>query len=364
MNILIVKLSAIGDVVHTLPSLKELRNLYPNAHITWLVEEGAASLIQGHPLIDEVLVSRRKLWIKNFVKPKDFRRCFQEIKQFLKKLRSRKYDLVIDFQRLFKSGTMVFLSGGKIKLGYQSFQEMSSLFYNETIPEDMKKHAVDRYLDFLLYLGAKVGKPEFDIPVSNGEKEYINKILRNFHTEQNDLIISINPVAMWETKLWSESKFAVLCDKIIDEFNAKVIFTGNNKRKMIENIVSRMKNRAIDLSGRTSLKELACLYQISDLIITTDSGPMHIAAAMQSPVVALFGPTTPLRTGPYGEGHTIVRKDLPCSPCFKKKCDTLECMKKITVDDVFEAVSRQVGNNRIKSFSPSGKKSQVASFSR
>lgn len=338
MNILIIKLSAIGDVVHVLPSLEELRLLYPNAHITWLIEEDSQSLIRGHPLLDKVLVSRRKQWMKNLLKFARIRETLIELTVFMKDLRSRRYDLVIDFQRLFKSGIMVLFSGGKRKLGYKSFQEMSFLFYNETIFEDMGKHAVDRYLDFLRYLGAETGKPKFNIPISYKDKKHIRDLFQTYHIQHDDLVISVSPIALWETKLWAEENFAHLCDRIIEEFNARVIFTGNRKKEMITGIIAKMKYGAIDLSGKTNLRELACLYQNSDLVISTDSGPMHIAAAVQIPVVAIFGPTSYLRTGPYGEGHGIVNKNLPCSPCFKRKCKTGKCMKEITVHEVFEAV--------------------------
>jgi 3-deoxy-D-manno-octulosonic-acid transferase/heptosyltransferase-1 len=288
--------------------------------------------------------------MKNFMGFIKIRETYREIKLFLKELRVRKYDLVVDFHGLFKSGIMVFLSGGKRRLGYKSFREMSFLFYNETIPEDMEKHAVDRYLDFLRYLGAEVEKPRFIIPINEKDRKYIKELFQVHHIGRDDLVASVNPIALWETKLWAEDKFALLCDRIIDELNAKVIFTGNRKREVIESIISRMKNRVVNVNGKTNLRELACLYQNSDFVITTDSGPMHIAAAVQKPVVALFGPTAHLRTGPYGKGHIVVRKDLPCSPCFKKKCDTMKCMEEITVDDVFEAVKLQVGRCRKESY--------------
>ena len=147
MNILIVKLSAIGDVIDTLPSVSALRRLYPQAHITWVVEEAASDLVLNHPQLDEVLIFRRKTWIKN-IKAGQVRSVWQEVRLFIRNLRQRPYDLVIDFHGLFKSSVIVFLSGGKRKLGYDSLQELSGLFLTEKIPEDMGKHALERYLDF------------------------------------------------------------------------------------------------------------------------------------------------------------------------------------------------------------------------
>ncbi|MEN6423608.1 MAG: glycosyltransferase family 9 protein, partial [Smithella sp.] len=170
MNILIVKLSAIGDVIHTLPSLAALRGLYPDAHITWVVEEAAAGLVRNHPYLDEVLVSRRKKWSAD-VRRGRIRQTFGEINSFIRTLRQRRYDLVIDFHGLFKSSVIVFLSRGKRKLGYDSWQELSGLFLNEKIPEDMHKHAVDRYLDFPRYLGAGKDQAQFILPSSKEAEE-------------------------------------------------------------------------------------------------------------------------------------------------------------------------------------------------
>jgi len=336
MNILIVKLSAIGDVIHTLPSLAELRRLYPGAHITWVVEEAAADLVLGHPHLDEVLVSRRKRWITDFQAGK-IAATLREVRSFLRRLRCRRYDLVIDFHGLLKSAVVVFLSGGKRKLGYDSWQEMSGLFLNEKIPEDMSKHAVDRYLDFLRHLGADVGKAEFVLPLTDGTSKQARRLLDQYHLAEKSYI-AVSPIAFWETKLWDNGKFAKLADEIKENLKLDVIFTGNDGRDAAD-ILSRMKGKGINLGGKTSLPVLAEIYKSARAVITTDSGPMHLAAAVGTPVVALFGPTDPARTGPYGEGHTVIRANLPCSPCLLKKCPTRECMTAITPEQVLSAVS-------------------------
>jgi len=345
MNILIVKLSAIGDVVHTLPSLAALRNLYPDAHITWVIEEASSDLIQSHPYLDRVIISRRKKWIDD-LKHGRIDKSLREMKSFIHDLKARPYDLVIDFHGLFKSAIVVSLSSGKRKLGYDSMQELSGFFLNEKIPEDMKKHAVDRYLDFPRYLGADVKEAEFLIPIGEENKKNVEGLLRTHGIEKEDKYVAISPVALWETKLWEDEKFARLCDLITEEQKVKVVFTGSDRGKL-ERIQSLMKSSSINLGGKTTLRELAYLYQLASLLITTDSGPMHIAAAVGTPVIALFGPTDPLRTGPYGKGHGVMRKELPCSPCFLKKCDSKKCMRDITVEEVFQAVKEKlVGINK------------------
>jgi len=339
MNILIVKLSAIGDVIHTLPSLAALRNLYPDAHITWVVEEAAADLIKHHPYLNEVLVSRRKRWSRDLLGG-HIMRPLKEIISSVKKLRQRDYDLVIDFHGLFKSSMIVFLSKGKRKLGYDSLQELSGLFLNEKIHENMGKHAVDRYLDFPRHLGAKPGRAEFILPSDHDAEEKIIQLMRTHHLEDKKFIV-INPVAYWETKLWRDEKFAGLADRIHNELGLTVVFTGSEE-KPIEKITSVMITKSLNFAGQTTLPELACLYKKAQMLITTDSGPMHLAAATGTSVIALFGPTDPSRTGPYGSGHTVISAGTACSPCFLKTCKTKQCMEDITIDQVFAAVREKM----------------------
>lgn len=340
VNILLIKLSAIGDVVHTLPSLAALRKLYPKAHITWVIEEAASDLIIKNPYLDRVIISYRKHWIAEFKKGRIYS-SWKELAFFLRELRNRPYDIVIDFHGLFKSAILVSLSSGNRKLGYNSLQELSGFFYNEKISEDMTKHAVDRYLDFPRYLGADGFEPEFMIPIDDENRERVHRLLITNNLSGKDRFVSISPNALWKTKLWDEVKFARLCDRINKELKAEIVFTGQEK-DTLDRIQTMMKGRAVNLGGQTTLRDLAYLYKHSAVVVTTDSGPMHIAAAVGTPTIALFGPTDPKRTGPYGKGHTVIRKELPCSPCLLKKCDSTICMKDITVDEVFDAVAEKI----------------------
>jgi len=344
MNILIIKLSAIGDVVHTLPALSALRMLYPDAHITWVIEEASSDIIQNNPHLDRILISRRKYWLENLKRFRNIGKTIIEIRSLISELRDRHYDLVIDFHGLFKSSVFVLLSGGKRKLGYDSMQELSGFFLNEKIVEDMNKHAVDRYMDFPRYLGAEIEQPEFVISFEEDNKIRVRRLLQENYIDSADSFVAINAIAFWKTKLWDNNKFARLCDRIVEELNYTVVFTGGTNGGSIERIRSKMTQRSVNLEGRTSLRDLAYLYTLSALLVTTDSGPMHIAAAVKTPTVALFGPTDPTRTGPYGEHHIIIRKELPCSPCFLKRCDTNRCMQEISTDEVFEAIKTVIKN--------------------
>jgi heptosyltransferase-1 len=202
----------------------------------------------------------------------------------------------------------------------------------------MEKHAVDRYLDLPRYLGADIESPEFLIPLREENKRRVETLLKAHKIDGGKPFVAVNPVAFWKTKLWEEKKFAELCDRIIGELKTNVVFTGGKNDDVVERIRYMMNFYSANLTGKTSLRDLEYLYGLARMVVTTDSGPMHIAAAVGTPTVALFGPTDPSRTGAYGEGHRVIRKGLHCSPCLKKERYTLRCMKEITVDDVFDAV--------------------------
>ncbi len=339
VEILIVKLSAIGDVVHTLPFLHVLRKNFPLAKIDWLVEEGAAGLIEGHPAIRRVIISRRKSWRRRLFKDRRVVEVWREILRFLKDLRRYRYDCVIDLQGLLKSGLLVGLSKGERKLGMKGAREGAWLFLKEpSVSVNYHQHAIDRYLDVATYLGCTRDRWDYRIPVFEIHKRAVEQMLRGDGLRGGNLV-AINPMAKWKTKLWEPELFAALGDRILKDFSCDIIFTGSESdRPVIEKISSMMQTRPANFAGRTGLRELAYLYGRCRVLVTTDTGPMHMAAAMGCSVVSLFGPTSPLRTGPYGTGHRVMTSGAACSPCFKKSCDQWSCMRDITVDSVYEAV--------------------------
>lgn len=347
MNILIVKLSAIGDVIHTLPALNAVRNYYPNANITWLVEEDAAPLVQGHKALDRVLVSKRKRWLKALQSP-SFLNVLKEVYGFIKNLRDTHYDMIIDFQALLKSGILIALARGQRKIGYGKgleHMEHSYIFLNDRIPAvDMEIHALSRGMMLLNAVGIPTNEIEYNLPVSHYDRKKINEVLRSHGINEFEPFIAVNPMAKWESKLWPVDRFIQLSDIIIDRYGITVVFTGSSgDRLLIDRIISDMNHRAVNLSGKTTLMELAALYEKAALVISTDTGPMHLAAAVGTPVVALFGPTAPWRTGPYGSGHQVIRPESECAPCFKRHCQTCDCMAQISVDRVFDEVSKIIG---------------------
>jgi 3-deoxy-D-manno-octulosonic-acid transferase/heptosyltransferase-1 len=338
-RILIVKLSAIGDVVHTLPFLEVLKGNFPRAHIDWVVEEEASSVIQGHRDLSRVIVSRRKSWQRDLAKAKDIRTTMKGISSFLRELRECEYDWVVDLQGLLKSGILTGLSRGKRKIGMDGAREGGGVFWSEPpAPVDYSQHAIDRYLQVADYLHCRRVPWEGRIPFSKADSAAVDFLLERSKKEQQPLVV-VNPMARWKTKLWEPTRFADLADRIARELGGYIVFTGSRgDRAIIEQIARKMESRPLNLAGRTSLKRLAFLYSRCNALVTTDTGPMHIAAAMGCRIVALFGPTAPLRTGPYGAGHRVIRAEMDCSPCFKKTCDHTSCMGEITVDQVFEGV--------------------------
>lgn len=338
-SILIVKLSSIGDVVHALPLLEVLRKNFPFARIDWLVEEESLQIIEGHPAIDQVIVSRKKIWQKKLTRITEWPGLAGEVTRFLKKIRSYKYDIVIDLQGLLKSGVLVGICRGKRKIGMAGAREGGWLFVNErSISVDYDHHAIDRYLQVAEYLGCTLFSWKGDIAISETDKKRVDKILEH-DGKKNRPLVAINPMARWRTKLWEPYYFAELADRLQHDLACKVIFTGSKyDRMIIEEIMDLMNKKTINLAGRTTLKELACLYSGCSVLISTDTGPMHIAAAMGCRVVALFGPTAPWRTGPYGENNMVITGEEECSPCFKKRCEDIRCMKSISPDMVYDKV--------------------------
>jgi len=348
VNILIVKLSAIGDVIHTLPALNAVRNYYPDANITWLVEEDAAPLVQGHKALDRVIVSKRKRWLKA-LQNSSFLNTVREVCGFIKALRDTRYDMIFDFQALLKSGILIALARGRRKIGFGKgleHMEHSYIFLNERIPAvDMEIHALSRGMMLLNAVGIPFNEVDYKLPMSDRDRKKIDELMKQHGIKGVKSLIAINPVAKWETKLWPNKKFAELADMLVDRYDMKIVFTGGIKDySIIQTITSSMKGRAINFAGKTTLTELAALYEKAALVISTDTGPMHLAAATGTPVVALFGPTAPWRTGPYGTGHQIIKAELECSPCFKRRCETTDCMYRISVDQVLKGVQKVLGN--------------------
>jgi len=356
LNILIVKLSAIGDVIHTMPALVALRRHYPQAHISWLVEEAGAELLDGHPALDRLIVWRRRQFQTDFRQLRGFNagRAFCDV---VKQVRDRRYDLVIDFQALLKSAMWVFLADGRRKVGFgrgMQHSEGSYLVLNERIPPvSMEVHALERGLILLEKIGVPRGVLEYRFPHNPQAEHDVKGILTEAGASRRAPLVVIHPMARWRTKLWYNDRFAALADALHEHGIVTVLSGGPADTAALDEIAARMKTRCIRFDGRGGLQHLAALCRRAAVVVSTDTGPMHLAAAVGTPVVALFGPTAPNRTGPYGAEHHVVRSPVPCSPCFKRRCETTAveefgCMKRIEVPQVLGAVLKRVNRKPLR----------------
>lgn len=313
MRILIVKPSSLGDVVHALPTVNVIRRKYPQGHISWLVNDTLTSLLQHSPIIDEIIPFERGRFGSLTQLP--------HFGAFLAMLRGRHFDIVIDLQGLLRSGIISWATRAPRRIGLSDAREGARFFYNEIVKVP-RAHAVDRYLLAAQHLGCDSTPVEFPLGVST--------------SAASEGLIAVNPSARWATKLWGHDKFAELIRRLPSD---RVVLTGSAaERGQIDKVAQGRRN----LAGQTDLFQLAELYRRCQVVITNDSGPMHVAAAVGTPVVAIFGPTDPALTGPYGSQHVVLRANIPCSPCFKDRCANrvhMECMKLITVKQVLEAAN-------------------------
>lgn len=335
LKILIVKLSSIGDVVHTLPALKALKDGFKGAAIDWIVEEDASGLLKGNNLINDIIV----------VKKRGFMREPFKTLSIIKKLKKNNYDMVIDFQGLFKSAFWVLNSGAKRKIGFDNGREFSHLPLNEKLPAYNKNiHAVDRYLTLVDYV--LDSKNEVHWPVVNftqDERTNIEGLLEEGGITGDEPFYVVNTQARWETKLWGSDKFVNVIKEIYFKHGIRGVLVGaKNDLDVVNAIADNVGAGAVNLCGKTTLRELACLMGQSKFVITVDSGPMHIAVAVGAKVISIFGPTSEKRTGPYGNLEDVVRLDIECAPCFKRHCSHLSCMKDLEEGLVIDKAEKEV----------------------
>jgi len=342
MKILIVKLSSLGDVIHTLPVLGPLKKRYPDASISWLVEKESSSLLYDHPLVDTVLIFPKSRWRNYLSSIRSFHRGLKEIPHFVRTLRSESYDMVLDFQGLFKSGLLTGLARAREKWGFYPGREQSHVFLTHRVALPVTPvHSVDRYLSLVHRLGCRWDIPEFIVPIQQVHRSSVLAYLDKQGITGARPIIILHPGTRWKTKMWEERKWAVLADRLQSTHNYDIVFTGSRQDgTLVNRIVQAMADPAVNSAGVWRLNELAYLHTRAMVVVTPDSGPMHLAAAVGTPVVALFGPTDPHLTGPYGDGHTVITRQISCRPCFKRQCASPRCMSEITPEEVYAAVNR------------------------
>lgn len=342
-NILIIKLSSLGDICHALPSLTALRKLYPQARISWAVNKPFADLLIGHPLLDEVLVIDQKALTQGSLMSRY--RYFQELRQ---QLQQRDFDLMLDLQGLFKSSVIALMTGCKTRYGYWEMREGSALITKGIKGAYANAHVIQRYLDVIRFLGSDVREPEFVLPEISKEKAEIAEKLFGF-----DNYVVLAPGTSWSSKEWPLDNYAELGKRLLQDGYQLVLIGGSidtdKSKYILDNITETAlanKEKIIDLTGQTSLKQLMAVCQAATLYISGDTGPLHVAVTTGVPIIALYGPTMPHRTGPYvgkmsGNNKSVVLSGkAACTPCRKRECSTRECMSSIGVDEVYDKVKQ------------------------
>lgn len=340
-KILIVQPSRMGDIIFALPAVNALKKQYPHAHISWIVDERCAGIIKGNSLIDDLIIfDRTKISLSYIIK-------------FYRLLRKNCYDLSIDFHGLFKSAFVVKLAGAKFKLASSStngMREFSWLFSKEIKPKSVNTHCIERHLAVAQYLGAPSQKPEYGLKVTAEEIENVKKILEHNNVDLNKKIVAVHPGGGWISRRWQTEKFAKLIDLIRQHFDVNVILIGGkeggaSEKGLNEEITSLSKTKDIvDLTGRLSLRELMAFLKLCSVFVANEAGPMHIATALNVNAVAILGPTDAKRTGPFGGETTVIQKKVKCQPCRNRKCTDVSCMKLISVEEVFDFVSKKLFN--------------------
>lgn len=329
-NVLIVKLSAIGDVIHALPVSYALKQTYPDARITWVVEKAAYDLLTNNPFIDEIII---------FDKPK-----FKSLKGLLsngyklsQRLKAHKFDLAIDLQGLFKSAAISYLSGAPKRLVYCNARELSDKIGQRICGDHQHGHIVDQYLDVAKYLGCKIDDVIFPMNIIELEAKKAEAIANHAGLKLENSYVVLAPGTNWPSKCWPTTHFAKLADKLYDANIIPVIIGGPNDQRLAKEIISNTKIPPIDLTGKTSLKQLAYIIRKSKVFVGGDTGPMHLAVAVGTSVVTMFGPTDPKRNGPYGENHKVLLAPHACQGCWQRKCpQNKDCLSEVTVDQVFD----------------------------
>jgi lipopolysaccharide heptosyltransferase I len=329
-RILIIKPSAIGDVVHALPVLPRLRRRWPKAKITWLVTPLCAGLVENHPLIDEVILFDRHQLAPWWHKPS----ALAALGRFAGRLRAEAFDLVIDLQGLFRSGWISAVTGAPWRAGFSAAREFAPLFYTQFVDCSVESdHAVQRYLKMASALGCEDGPVEFTFAVDDRDRNYVQTLLPD--ALQYAVLL---PGANWDTKRWPAEKFAQLVTPLRERFGLACVTAGAPGDGALATQVAA----DFDLTGKTNLRQTVALLERSRLVIGNDTGPMHIAAALAKPLIAPYGPTDPRRTGPFNRMESVVRLAIPCSPCFSRTCSHHSCLQWLTIDPVLEMVTQQM----------------------
>lgn len=326
-RILVIKFKHIGDVLLMVPTIRALRERFPEAQIACLVNKGTEEMLSGSPLIDELLTFDRPI-----KKLPGIKKIIESLK-WAKSIRNKKFDLVVDLGGGDRGAVISFISGAKIrasldvprekitprdffpKLGYLLFHwhfkgkgtlGRRFLFTHLARPKGIREHTIEHDLNVVRNLGIDTKHKELEIFVSEGDRKYIENLLKEKGIKKEEILTIVHSTSSWREKEWQDEGFAKACDYLIDRYHSRVIFTsGPGKREMrkVKEIIGLMKEDPIDLSGQVTLKQLVALIEKSSFYLGLDGAPMHIASALKKPLIALFDPTSITEWAPRGRNQ-------------------------------------------------------------
>jgi heptosyltransferase-1 len=363
-RILLIKPSALGDVVHTLPVLVKLRARYPRAQIDWLITPENAEVVRYHPALSNVVLFARR----DFSKRGRRWRAFVSFFDLLKQIRSAKYELIIDMHGQVRSAFFALISGARVRIGFdrpvkrgltvsaehdlknipshgwRGAREGSWIAYTNRIPiPTLDVHAIDRYLWVAPLLGLDDNPPDLTIHLSPQATNKVNRLLEEHGVPASKPLVVLVPGTIWETKHWTIEGFAGVARQFLQDGFA-VALAGTTRDQQRCRQIAAAAPGTCDLSGKTTPADLAALIRRAEVAVTNDSGSMHVAASLGKPMVSVFGPTNPVHIGPYERPESVVRLDLPCSPCNYRRLSQCPfdhaCMKQVTSAMVVERVRK------------------------
>lgn len=333
-KLLIVKLSSIGDIVHALPVAASLKRSFPHLHLGWVVEDRNLQVVQGTRCIDELIVIPHKKR-----KQGGLRQLWHEFRPIIRDLRAKKYEIAVDLQGLFKSGIWAWLSGARVRLGAHRMREGTRYLLKRVPGRPTSIHVVDQYLDAAHWLGAQPEPVEFPLHIPEEARQEVVQLLKEM--DITSPFISLNPSAGRDWKRWEITRFADLTDRIEQFMGIPTVFVGGPGDKPLHDQLLKAKQRPLrSLIGRTNLKEVMAIVELSAVHVCGDTGTAHVAAALKVPCVSIFGPTDPDRTGPYGQRERVLCKRNECLRCQQNDYPHDDCMHLVSVEEVYERVQR------------------------
>ena len=338
-NILIIKPSSLGDIVLALPALSALRRNFPDARISWLIRPEFAALLEHHPHLTEIIFFDRKLLGKAWCHPG----AFCSLLSLVRRLRRGKFDAVFDFQGLFRTAALAWVSGCKKRFGMASARELAHLFYTHKVQQDEHcVHVVDYYLKIIEAAGGADSTVEFILPQDSAAMDSARKLLAEYNVGPDNYVVFV-PGSTDPDKCWPVERFAALAEKIASRFGLPIVATGTaSEAGFIERLSTSAHVPVTNFAGRTTLGELIALLRTARLVVSNDTGPGHIAAALGTPLVLMYSWSNPARIAPYGRPECMVARE-PYSRGLKiKSRNPRHNVRNITVDEVFQKVCQQI----------------------